>query len=435
MTIQKWLLAAILLVALVLRFWNLGAPKMGADESLHYFPEMQQIHQLPFEQQRIHPTDLYHATSPNPVGHPLFATQVVNFVMRILEPTERVGRGVMAFAGVLLVGVAYLLGRDLYDEQHGLIAAAIAAALPQAIRYQRTMYLDPIYSLLTAAWVWCLFRALRRPEGHLGWTVAAGVLLGLVGATKTSAPILLALVVVYAALRWWQERPGIKSVETGSKKKAAKRGRRTSHNLMPDWFYTIPMQAGLMVVVALIVFLVFVSPGPYLEAIRNPVDTAYQNQSMGNYLRHFWRVREWVLGVALYLWTPPVLVAAVGGLVVMWLRWRKRPSLPTPLSRRERGVTGAADVLVVLWFVVTGPLLFVHLAGLSGEHGYLSFVVPVGLLAAVGVSALPRRWLLPALALILVPMMPAAVLYGLRLVPTPYNSYLNNVDAPPAGTP
>jgi hypothetical protein len=102
--------------------------------------------------------------------------------------------------------------------------------------------------------------------------------------------------------------------------------------------------------------------------------------------------------------------------------------IPTPTE-------GAADTLVVLWLVVTGPLLFVHLAGLSGEHGYLSFVVPVGLLAAVGVSALPRRWLLPAIALILVPLLPAAVLYGLRLVPTPYNSYLNNVDAPPAGTP
>jgi predicted membrane-bound mannosyltransferase len=433
-TPQKWLLAAILLVAFVLRFWNLGAPKMGADESLHYFPEMQQIHQLPFGQQRIHPTDLYHATSPNPVGHPLFATQVVNVVMRILEPTEAVGRGVMALAGVLLVGMAYLLGRDLYDEQHGLIAAAIAALLPQAIRYQRTLYLDPIYSLLTAAWVWCLFRALRRPDGHAGWTVAAGVLLGLAGATKTSAPILLVLVAVYSVLRWWQERPNAKPVEAAGNRKATKRARRTSHKLMPDWFYTIPAQAALMVVIASLVFLVFVSPGSYLEAIRNPVDTAYQNQSMASYLRHFWRVREWVTGVAFYLWTPPVLVAAVGGLVVMALRWGRTPSPPTPLPQRERGVR-TADALVVLWLIITGPLLFVHLAGLSGEHGYLSFVVPVGLLAAVGVSALPRRWLLPALALILVPMLPAAVLYGLRLVPTPYNSYLNNVDAPPAGTP
>jgi hypothetical protein len=330
--------------------------------------------------------------------------------------------------------VGYLLGRDLYGEQHGLIVAAIAAVLPQAIRYQRTLYLDPVYSLLTAAWVWCLFRALRRPNGHIDWTVAAGVVLGLVAASKTSAPILLVLVVVYGALRWWQERPQTKPVETEGKKKGAKRARRTSHNLMPDWFYSIPAQVGLMVVIGWFVFIVFVSPGPYLEAIRNPVDTAYQNQSMANYLRHFWRVREWVAGVALYLWTPPVLVAAGGGLVVMGLRWWRRPSPLTPLPPRERG-TLAADVLVVLWLVVMGPLLFVHLAGLSGEHGYLSFVVPVGLLAAVGVTALPRRWLLPVMALILVPMLPAAALYGLRLVPTPYNSYLNNVDAPPAGTP
>jgi hypothetical protein len=449
MTVQKWLLAAILLVAFVLRFWNLGAPKMGADESLHYFPEMQEIHRFPFAQQRIHPTDLYHATSPNPVGHPLFATQVVNVVMRMLEPTEATGRGVMAFAGVLLVAVAYLLGRDLYDEQHGLIAAAIAALLPQAIRYQRTLYLDPIYSLLTAAWIYCFFRALQRPAGHTGWTVAAGVLLGLVGATKTSALILLVLVVVYAALCWWQERTvagqksgtqersgeGKRSPSAPSKrKKEDRRARRTSPKLLPDWFYTIPVQTALMVAIALLVFLIFVSPGSYLEAIRNPVDTAYQNQSMVKYLRHFWQVREWVMGVAFYLWTPFVLLAAVGGLLVILFSWRRTPAPAALLQLRERGKT-AADMLLVLWLIVTGPLLFVHLAGLSGEHGYLSFVVPVALLAAVAVSALPRRWLLPALGLILAPMLPAAILYGLRLVPTPYNSYLNNVDAPPPVVP
>jgi hypothetical protein len=48
-----------MVLACVVRFWNLDGPRMSADESLHYFPEMQFIHQLPFDQQRGHPTDLY----------------------------------------------------------------------------------------------------------------------------------------------------------------------------------------------------------------------------------------------------------------------------------------------------------------------------------------------------------------------------------------
>ncbi|MCI0394697.1 MAG: glycosyltransferase family 39 protein [Chloroflexi bacterium] len=413
MTKQAWLLAAILLAAFILRFWNLDAPKMGADESLHYFPEMQQIHRLPFSQQRLHPTDLYHATSPNPVGHPLFATQVVNLAMRLFGATETTGRGVMALAGVLLVGLTYLLGRDLYSARHGLIAAAIACLLPLAVRYQRTLYLDPIYSLLTAAWIWCLFQA-WQPAGALKWTAAAGILLGLAAASKTSAPILAVLAMAYVAWRWRPAAapPAPARPET---KRARRKARRVSQSRFPGWLYTPPARLALMVGLALLVFLVFVAPGPYIQAIRNPVDTAYQNRSAAFYLNHLWQQRTWLAGVALTLWTPPVLIAAAAGLVIIARRWR---------------LANSADALLLLWLAATGPLLFVHLAGLSGEHGYLSFVAPVALLAAVAVAALPQRWLAPALVAILLPMLPATLLYGHRLLPTPYNSYLNNVDAP-----
>lgn len=395
MTWQKWLLGAILLVALGLRFWNLHGTKMVPDESAHYFPEMQQSHELTFAQQRIHPTYRYHGTSPNPVGHPMFAIQVVNVVMRLLGPTDTVGRGVMALCGLLLVAMVYLLGRDLYDEQHGLVAAAIAALLPEAVRYQRTLYLDPLYSLLTAAWVWCLHHGLRRPVGQLKWLVAAGVLLGLAAATKTSAPLLVVLALAYGIVRSWQER-GLQSA----------------------------YRVGLMLVVAYLVFFVFVSPESYWQAIRNPVDDAYQNMTVISYLSYAWEVRDWLVGVGLYLWTPPLLLAAVAGLVFIGLRWLKSPGTSTSPAKE----TKAADALVVLWLIANGPLFFLHLQRLSAEHGYLSFVSPIALLAAVGLFALPRRWLLPALMIVLLPMIPTTILYGLRLVPVPYDSFMNLVD-------
>lgn len=418
LTPPRMVLAAIILVAAVVRFWDLGGPRMSADESLHYFPEMQNIHQLPFEQQRIHPTDLYHATSPGPVGHPLFAVQVANVVMRVLEPTAAVGRGVMVVSGLLLVGLAYLIGRDLYSEKHGLIASAITAFLPLAVRYQRTLYLDPMYSLLTAAWFWCLLRAFGR-SANLGWLAAAGVLLGLTAATKTSAPFLMIIAVGYVAYCWWQGRTEAKAAATATKnnKKKEKRQRRSSHQLFPEWFYGPWSKLVMMLGLGLIVFLVFVSPRSYFEAIRNPVDTGFQNKGLVEYLIHLWAVRDWLAGVSLYLWTPPVLIAAAVGFVVIGRRWR---------------LFQAADLLLILWLIAVSPLLLLHTAGLSGEHGHLSFIVPVALLAAVGIVALPARWLVPAVVVVLLPMIPATILYGLRLVLIPYTSYLNAVDGEPA---
>jgi hypothetical protein len=311
--------------------------------------------------------------------------------------------------------MAYLIGRDFYSETHGLIAAAISAFLPLAVRYQRTLYLDPIYSLVTAVWVWCLYWAFRSTK--LGWVAAAGVLLGLAVSSKSSAPFLVIIAVGLAVFSWWQERQQQESASERDGKKNKRRERRASHSLLPAWVRTPWSKLVLILGLAFIVFAIFVSPGPYVEAIRNPVDTGYQNKGLVAYLVHFWEVRAWLGGVSLYLWTPPILIAAAGGVVVLARRWQ---------------FIQAADVLVILWLIGVSPLLLLHSAGLSGEHGHLSFIVPVALLAAIGVTSLPARWLAPAMAVVLLPMLPATILYGLRLVLTPYASYLNVIDSEPA---
>jgi 4-amino-4-deoxy-L-arabinose transferase-like glycosyltransferase len=388
---HRLLLAGILAASVVLRFWNLDAPPMSADESLHYFPEMQHIHLLPFSEQRAHPTFLYHATPPNPMGHPAFAIQLTNMAMRLFSATPEVGRGVMALSGCLLVFAAFLLGRDLFSREHGIAAAAIACLLPLAVRYQRTLYLDSVYSLLTGAFAWCLFRSLE--SSRLAWPMASGTLLGLAAATKTSAPLLVLLAIAYPALVWWRARNAAPVKDSGG--------------------WSLLFKMSLVLTLSVLVFCVLVSPASYVESIRNPADTAYRDRSLAFYLAHLWTRRAWVVGVGLFLLTPPVLLAAVAGLAHIAARW---------------GEARQGDTLVLLWLVATGPLLFLHLGGLSGEHGYLSFVLPVALLAAAGVNALPREWRRFAWALILAATIPAAILYGHRLAPTPYDSYLNSVD-------
>ena len=408
-TVARWLqpsrvLPLILLLAMVIRLWNIDQPKMSADESMHYFPEMQQIHQLGFDQQRRHPTDLYHATSPNPIGHPLFAVQLTNIFLQLIVPSASVARGVMAMAGVALVGMVYLLGRDLFSRRHGLVAALLAALVPLAVRYNRTMYLDSIYSLLVALLIWLLVRAYLTRQWR--WFLLAGVVLGLAAATKTSAPFMVPLIIVYGAFGWWQAR----QEPPPPKRKERKRSRSRSTEFgVPLW-----AKFGAILILGFVVFYIFVDPGAYIQSIRHPVDTAYQNRSIGFYLQAMWNSRDWLLGVMLYLWTPPLLLAALGGLILLIREEWRKPS--------------HVLVLMLLWLVSLGPLVPLHLRGLSGEHGYISFVAPVTLLASVGLMYLTQRWMTIALIIVIVVMLPATVLFGHRLMLLPYNSYLNVVD-------
>lgn len=387
-------LAGIFIAACLLRFWNIGAPALTADESLHYFPEMQQIHLLSFAEQRGHPTALYHSAPPNPMGHPALAVQVANLAMRLLGPSPETARGVMALSGSMLVLLAFALGRDLYSRDHGVAAAAVACVLPLAVRYQRTLYLDAVFSLLVAAFAWCLFRGLRsrRP----GWTAAAGILLGLATATKTSGPLVALFGIGFALFAWQRSRRP-----------------ETAEDQSLGAPRSVIVKLVLMLALGGVVSSILVSPTSYVESIRNPADTAYRGRDLMFYATHLWTSRGWLGGVALFLWTPPVLIAAAGGVA---------------LIARRRHENKHSDALAISWLIATAPLLVLHLAGLSGEHGYLSFVVPVALLVAIAVQALPRNWRAFAWVLILAATIPATILYGHRLTPTPYGSYLNNVD-------
>jgi hypothetical protein len=193
-------------------------------------------------------------------------------------------------------------------------------------------------------------------------------------------------------------------------RKERKRGRSRSQFVMPVW-----AKVGVILILGFVVFYIFVDPGSYFEAIRNPVDSSYRNRTLAAYPPALWAARGWFLGVATYLWTPPIVIAAVAGLIVMIRReWRK----PSHIL-----------VLMVLWLGSLAPLLVLHSPGLSGEHGHLPFVAPVTLLAAYALMQLKRLWLTIAFAVVLLTMLPATILFGHRLMLLPYSSYLNVIDS------
>src|SRR5690606_17792258 len=153
----------------------------------------------------------------------------------------------------------------------------------------------------------------------------------------------------------------------------------------------------------------------YLTAIRNPVDRSYQDRHAFDYLVLMWTTRDWLWSVALYLWTPPLLLAALAGLALMIREEWRRPS--------------HVLVLLLLWLFCSAPLIPVRLRGFSGEHGYLAVAAGVALWASVGLLHLPRGWSALAVFIVCAVMLPATILFGHRLMLLLYDSYLDNVDS------
>jgi hypothetical protein len=195
-------------------------------------------------------------------------------------------------------------------------------------------------------------------------------------------------------------------------RKGRKRGRRGDfvQSVIPSWIKVVAI-----LLIGFVVFYILVDPGSYSQAILHPVDTGFQNRTVGIYITSIGNSGNWFLGNALYLWTPALVLAAPAGLILLIRREWRKPS--------------HVLILMLLWLLCLAPLFLLHLPGMSGENGYLPFVAPVTLLASFALLQLKRLWLTIALVIILATMVPAAVLFGHRLMLLPFNSYLNNIDS------
>jgi 4-amino-4-deoxy-L-arabinose transferase-like glycosyltransferase len=110
----------------------------------------------------------------------------------VLGPTDLAVRLPTALAGIALVGVLFLLGRELFGTRAGLIAAALLAVSPWHIQVSRLAFRAGLLPLTTALGLWLFLVALRRPRLML----PAGLVLGLGLHTYLSARVFLPLLLV-----------------------------------------------------------------------------------------------------------------------------------------------------------------------------------------------------------------------------------------------
>ncbi len=127
-----------------------------------------------------------------PIDKPPLFLYLIAGVMGWLGVTETVARLPSLVATACTVGLTFALGRKLYGNGVGVVAAWLVALSPFTLLFAPTTFTDP----LLVAWV--LVSCLAAAYGRTGW---AGMSLGLAMTTKQQGifflPVVIALLTIY----------------------------------------------------------------------------------------------------------------------------------------------------------------------------------------------------------------------------------------------
>jgi 4-amino-4-deoxy-L-arabinose transferase-like glycosyltransferase len=183
-----WLaLAGVLLLAALVRLWQLDALGFNSDEAV-YAGQAASItgdpESLPFFPVfRAHPL-LFHAT--------------VSMVFEVFGVSDVAARLTAVTFGMLNVVAGYLLGRELYGRGCGLLAALVVAVMPYHVLVSRQVLLDGPQALFVALSIWAVARYVNRKGDR--WLYISAVLLGLAILAKETSVILAASAFAFFAL-------------------------------------------------------------------------------------------------------------------------------------------------------------------------------------------------------------------------------------------
>jgi hypothetical protein len=388
------ILAAVLLLALAvaLRLLWIDQVKMSSDEVNHYYIEASRYRPGAVATMDLVSDLRFHFSSPDHLpgsgkrsAHPLLPV----VLMGAGEAFAANGTGARLVNGLFGLATAWLLFLTVRGSR-GLTAAVfalgLASLMPLAVRFNRTLYLDPAFAFGWALLVYLLCRMSVAPRP--GTAIGAGGALALVISTKTSGLLALPLLVAGAL---------------------AGRGQSTSLR-RSAWLALVALASAGILATALN------DPVAYLQSVASPADPDYQNRSVANWLWYSTQPVSlgYLLGVAIFLISPPVVLLAAAGAATALRGWASAP---------------AVDRVALTGLAAASPVLALHLPGISAEHGYLAFMPFIVLLATRGLySVVGSRWRTAVATAVLLTMIPLSALYGLRVAPLPYPSYLNAVD-------
>jgi 4-amino-4-deoxy-L-arabinose transferase-like glycosyltransferase len=161
------LLTLIVVFALLIRLWDLGAVGFNNDEAIY----SGQAATLAGNQEFREHFSIYRA-------HPLLLQYLISILFANFGVVDTVARTAPVVLGVLTVVVTYLIGKIFYERRVAMVAALVVAILPYHIIISRQVLLDVSLSFFYT--VTFLFIALHiRRTNNVLWIYLAGASAGL----------------------------------------------------------------------------------------------------------------------------------------------------------------------------------------------------------------------------------------------------------------
>ncbi len=176
-----WIVLAVVAIAAALRFWDLGLKAIHHDESLHATYSWYFAHLAPIYKH-------------DPLMHGPFQFHAMALVFKLIGDSDYTARIPAALSGTALVATPLLLRRWLGSI--GTIVATVFLAVSPAVLYYSRFAREDIH---IALWTVLLFIGVwrYRDDGRDRWLVLTAAGLALSFATKESAYLTAAIVLLY----------------------------------------------------------------------------------------------------------------------------------------------------------------------------------------------------------------------------------------------
>jgi 4-amino-4-deoxy-L-arabinose transferase-like glycosyltransferase len=179
-------LVAIMAVSALFRFWQLAAVGFNTDEAVYTGSAAS-----------IAGNTTLAPMFPVFRAHPLLFQTLLSLVLRVHD-SDWSARAFAAGIGIVTVGLTFLLGRRLYGNAAGLLAALLLAVMPYHVVVSRQVLLDGLMTLCATAALYCVTQYVET--GRLRWGLACGSMMSGAILSKETSVILLGGLYVFFAL-------------------------------------------------------------------------------------------------------------------------------------------------------------------------------------------------------------------------------------------
>ena len=361
------MLALVLLLALVLRFWGIDWDQGGL-----FHPDerafLSQVYDLQFpegdEWSKVFDPD-ESTLNPGSFNWGSLPHYVLKSVHYLVAPYKWMsvfdlryaGRALSAISDTLTVLLIFMIGRMVFSSRVGLLAALLSAIAVQQIQLSHFFAVDTFMTTFIVATMFYSIRVAR--DGRRSDSVLAAIMFGMAVATKFSV-LPLGLALVFAHLIFATSRRGDRYDSFGAAPDDASKQRRIAyHNML--------ITAAVVLVVLIVVQpYMFIDFKTYVDNIstqgqmvRREVDFPFtrQYEDTPRYFYQAVQLGTWGLGPALGL---TVLLGLIGSVIAGVLAQRKVDLVILAWVLPYLFITGWFDVKFMRYMMPITPFLILY---------------------------------------------------------------------------